>query len=54
MPVEPIKTDSGIPVKRVYNKKDLSKFDLLEEEPGRFPYTRGLYPNMYRERLGTM
>ena len=54
MPVEPIKTDSAIPVKRVYNKKDLSKFDLLEEEPGRFPYTRGLYPNMYRERLWTM
>lgn len=54
MPVEPIKTDSAIPVKRVYNKKDLSKFDLLEEEPGRFPYTRGPYPNMYRERLWTM
>lgn len=54
MPVEPIKTDSAIPVKRVYNKKDLSKFDVLEEEPGRFPYTRGLYPNMYRERLWTM
>ena len=54
MPAEPIKTDSGIPVKRVYNKKDLSKFELLEEEPGRFPYTRGLYPNMYRERLWTM
>src|SRR5215208_4147462 len=54
MPAEPIKTDSGIPVKRVYNKKDLSKFELFEEEPGRFPYTRGLYPNMYRERLWTM
>jgi methylmalonyl-CoA mutase, N-terminal domain len=54
MPAEPIKTDSGIPVKRVYNKKDLSKFERLEEEPGRFPYTRGLYPNMYRERLWTM
>src|ERR671918_441183 len=54
MPAEPIKTDSGIPVKRVYNKKDLTKFELLEEEPGRFPYTRGLYPNMYRERLWTM
>src|ERR671920_1264736 len=54
MPAEPIKTESGNPVKRVYNKKDLSKFDVLEEEPGRFPYTRGLYPNMYRERLWTM
>src|SRR3954470_10287272 len=54
MPTEPIKTDSGIAVKRVYNKKDLSKFDQLEEEPGRFPYTRGIYPKMYRERLWTM
>src|SRR5919204_2790523 len=55
MPVDLIKTDSGLPVKRVYKKKDLSRFDTInEEEPGRFPYTRGLYPNMYRERLWTM
>jgi methylmalonyl-CoA mutase N-terminal domain/subunit len=55
MPVDLIKTDSGLPVKRVYKKKDLSRFDTMnEEEPGRFPYTRGLYPNMYRERLWTM
>ena len=23
-------------------------------EPGEFPYTRGIYPNMYRGRLWTM
>src|ERR671938_614172 len=52
-----IKTDSNIPVKRAYKKSDLLKFNnkmLDDEEPGKFPYTRGLYPNMYRERLWTM
>jgi methylmalonyl-CoA mutase N-terminal domain/subunit len=47
------KTDSGIPVKRVYSKKTTSN-NIEYEEPGKFPYTRGLYPNMYRERLWTM
>jgi methylmalonyl-CoA mutase N-terminal domain/subunit len=53
-----IKTDSNIPVKRAYKKGDLLKFNNSnkhqDEEPGKFPYTRGLYPNMYRERLWTM
>jgi methylmalonyl-CoA mutase, N-terminal domain len=53
-----IKTDSNIPVKRAYKKGDLLKFNnnnkYQDEEPGKFPYTRGLYPNMYRERLWTM
>jgi methylmalonyl-CoA mutase N-terminal domain/subunit len=53
-----IKTDSNIPVKRAYKKGDLLKFNNnnkhQDEEPGKFPYTRGLYPNMYRERLWTM
>ncbi|MFL6378181.1 MAG: methylmalonyl-CoA mutase family protein, partial [Nitrososphaeraceae archaeon] len=56
-PADVIKTDSNIPVKRAYKKDDLSKFDNNmheQEEPGKFPYTRGLYPNMYRERLWTM
>ena len=55
---EAIKTDSNIPVKRAYKKGDLLKFNNnnthQDEEPGKFPYTRGLYPNMYRERLWTM
>src|SRR2546428_10457623 len=53
MPADMIKTDSRLPVKRAYKKKDLSKFDI-DEEPGKFPYTRGLYQNMYRERFWTM
>jgi methylmalonyl-CoA mutase, N-terminal domain len=49
----PIKTDSDIPVRRVYDKNSLRK-DTLPEEPGKFPYLRGIYPDMYRERLWTM
>lgn len=45
---------SGLPVKRVYTPADLpaeaEDFDL----PGRFPYTRGPYPTMYRGRNWTM
>jgi methylmalonyl-CoA mutase N-terminal domain/subunit len=54
-PNEKFKTDSNIPVKRAYNKKDLAKYDgRHDEEPGKYPFTRGLYPNMYRERVWTM
>jgi methylmalonyl-CoA mutase, N-terminal domain len=52
--VKEIKTDSGIPVKRLYSPKELSKFEITDEDPGKFPFTRGLYPWMYRERLWTM
>jgi methylmalonyl-CoA mutase, N-terminal domain len=53
MSTDSIKTDSGIPVKRVYSRKSTLK-NAGNDEPGKFPYTRGLYPNMYRERLWTM
>jgi methylmalonyl-CoA mutase, N-terminal domain len=53
MSTDTFKTDSGIPVKRVYSKK-IASGKIDNEEPGRFPYTRGLYSNMYRERLWTM
>src|SRR5687767_3976038 len=52
---ETFKTDSNIPVMRVFTNNDLKNYDsFVEEEPGRYPYTRGLYPDMYRERLWTM
>ncbi len=54
MGTENFKTDSGIPVKRTYAKKDLAKYSNKEEEPGKYPFTRGLYPEMYRERVWTM
>ncbi len=55
MASETFKTDSNIPVKRVFTNNDLESYDgIAEEDPGKYPYTRGLYPEMYRERLWTM
>jgi len=52
--VEQIKTDSGIPVKRLYSSKKLPRSEMINEQPGKFPFTRGLYPAMYRQKLWTM
>ena len=42
MASETFKTDSNIPVKRVFTNEDLKNYhDLLEEEPGRYQYTHG-------------
>ena len=46
-------TESGIPLKRVYTPLDAPAPDALEL-PGRYPYTRGPYPTLYRGRLWTM
>lgn len=51
---EDYKTDSNIPVKRLYKNSDIKKYDSKKAEPGKYPYLRGIYPNMYRERLWTM
>jgi len=49
-------TNSGIEIKRLYTELDMQDFDYLEDLgfPGEFPYTRGIYPTMYRGRLWTM
>jgi methylmalonyl-CoA mutase N-terminal domain/subunit len=48
-------TDSGIPVKKVYNARDVpTQWTRTVGKPGEFPYTRGIYPSMYRDRLWTM
>ena len=47
MSTDSIKTDSGIPVKRLYSRKIASK-NADNEEPGKFPYTRGLYQHVER------
>jgi methylmalonyl-CoA mutase N-terminal domain/subunit len=46
-------TLSGLPLKRVYTPEDASDFDQIGL-PGRYPFTRGPYPTMYRGRLWTM
>jgi methylmalonyl-CoA mutase N-terminal domain/subunit len=49
-------TLSGLPVARVYSRDDLKNWDAEKDlgQPGAFPYTRGVYPTMYRGRLWTM
>ena len=46
-----IVTDSGIVIAPVYRESDR---ELPEPDPGSFPYTRGIYPTMYRGRRWTM
>jgi methylmalonyl-CoA mutase N-terminal domain/subunit len=49
-------TLGGIPLKAVYTQRDLADRDAVTSigAPGEFPYTRGIYPTMYRGRLWTM
>ena len=49
-------TDSEIPIKQLYTPLDLKEKDYLSDInfPGAPPYTRGVYPSMYRGRLWTM
>jgi methylmalonyl-CoA mutase N-terminal domain/subunit len=46
-------TQSGIPVKLVYRPEDAEDLDYARDlaDPGQYPYTRGIYPEMYRRRL---
>ncbi|MBS7251906.1 MAG: methylmalonyl-CoA mutase family protein [Candidatus Freyarchaeota archaeon] len=47
---------SGIEEKRIYTPLDRAGKNYLEELgfPGEYPFTRGVYPTMYRGRLWTM
>ncbi len=47
---------SGIPIKALYTPADLRAFDYEKKLgfPGEYPFTRGVYPTMYRGRLWTM
>jgi methylmalonyl-CoA mutase, N-terminal domain len=49
-------TLSGLPIDRLYTQNDLPASDPESSigYPGEFPYTRGIYPTMYRGRLWTM
>ncbi|HVM69080.1 MAG TPA: methylmalonyl-CoA mutase family protein [Gaiellaceae bacterium] len=47
------KTLGGIEVKPLYTEADLPDPETIGL-PGQFPYTRGVYPSMYRGRLWTM
>ena len=50
------RTDAGIELHPVYGPDDLAGWDAERDlgRPGEYPYTRGVYPDMYRGRLWTM
>ncbi len=45
-----ILTDSNIPVKRIFHPTKKA----VKEEAGKYPFTRGIHAEMYRERFWTM
>ena len=50
------RTDSGIEIAPLYSEADLAGWSAEEKlgVPGGAPYTRGVYPTMYRGKLWTM
>ena len=52
----PFTTVSGVPINRLYTAEDIQDLNYEEDlgHPGNPPYTRGIYPEMYRSRLWTM
>ena len=47
-------TLSGEPVRALYGPGDVGGFEERIGLPGEFPFTRGVYPSMYRGRLWTV
>src|SRR5689334_24097531 len=46
-------TLSGVPIRPLYTERDLPAAEDIGL-PGQYPFTRGVYPSMYRGRLWTM
>ncbi|MCW2966697.1 MAG: methylmalonyl-CoA mutase, large subunit [Solirubrobacteraceae bacterium] len=49
----PFTTLSGVPIRALYTPEDVPAFEEVGY-PGQYPFTRGVYPSMYRGRLWTM
>jgi methylmalonyl-CoA mutase N-terminal domain/subunit len=49
-------TISGRPIERLYTAEDVAALDYQRDlnDPGSFPYTRGIHPTGYRGKLWTM
>src|SRR5262245_26891955 len=49
-------TVSGVPIQRLYGPEDVSDLNYATDlgNSGAAPYTRGIYPTMYRTRHWTM
>src|SRR5213592_2509690 len=53
---QPFTTISGRPIERLYTADDLDGIDATRDinDPGQFPYTRGIHPTGYRGKPWTM
>jgi methylmalonyl-CoA mutase N-terminal domain/subunit len=51
---ESFTTLSGEPIRPLYGPEDVGPFEERIGFPGEYPFTRGVYPSMYRGRLWTM
>ena len=53
---EKFETSSGIELPNDFNPENTKpiEYELELGEPGKFPYTRGVRPNMYRGKFWTM
>ncbi|MFD5364360.1 methylmalonyl-CoA mutase [Streptomyces tendae] len=49
-------SESGLPIEPVYGPDALTDWDAADKlgEPGKYPFTRGVYPSMYTGRPWTM
>ena len=49
-------TVSGVPIQELYTGADIAGFSYESDlgDPGQWPYTRGIHPDMYRGKLWTM
>ena len=54
-PLPPVHTTWGMEVAPLYTPEDVQQIDYTRDlgYPGEFPFTRGVYPSMYRGRLWT-
>ena len=50
--IKKIITDSGIEIRPVYTASETPSY--VDDQPGKYPFTRGIQPDMYRGRLWTM
>src|SRR5215210_5026162 len=52
----PFQTISGRPIDRVYTRDAIPHFDYPRElnDPGKYPFTRGIHPSGYAGKLWTM
>ena len=54
-PIDERLSPAGIPTRPVYRPDDVAgRYEETLGDPGRFPFTRGVQPTMYRGRLWTM